>query len=41
VPAVDLHVLGGDLGGPTARIKLMVALGWTSNTETLRGIFEA
>ena len=32
-------VLGGDLGGPKARIKLMVALGTTSDPEELRRIF--
>ena len=37
-------ILGGDLGGPKARIRLMVALGTDldpSDTETLRRIFEA
>ena len=33
-------ILGGDLGGPKARIKLMVALGVTSDTAELRRIFE-
>ena len=33
-------ILGGDLGGPKARIKLMVALGTTSDPESLRRIFE-
>jgi L-asparaginase len=33
-------ILGGDLGGPKARIKLMVALGSTSDRQTLRRIFE-
>jgi L-asparaginase len=34
-------ILGGDLGGPKARIKLMAALGTTSDPETLRRIFGA
>lgn len=34
-------ILGGDLGGPKARIKLMVALGSTPDPETLRRIFAA
>jgi L-asparaginase len=33
-------ILGGDLGGPKARIKLMVALGATSDPAVLRRIFE-
>jgi len=33
-------ILGGDLGGPKARILLMVALGVTSDAETLRSLFE-
>jgi L-asparaginase len=33
-------ILGGDVGGPKARIKLMVALGTTSEPEALRRIFE-
>jgi L-asparaginase len=33
-------ILGGDLGGPKARIKLMVALGMTADPATLRRIFE-
>lgn len=33
-------ILGGDLGGPKARILLMVALGATSDAETLRSLFE-
>ncbi len=32
-------ILGGDLGGPRARIKLMVALGTTSDPDELRRIF--
>jgi L-asparaginase len=32
-------ILGGDLGGPKARIKLMVALGTTADPEELRRIF--
>jgi L-asparaginase len=34
-------ILGGDLGGPKARIKLMVALGAAADEEALRRIFEA
>ena len=33
-------ILGGDLGGPKARVKLMVALGTTDDPGTLRRIFE-
>jgi len=33
-------ILGGDLGGPKARIKLMVALGTTHDPAALRRIFE-
>jgi L-asparaginase len=33
-------ILAGDLGGPKARIKLMVALGSTSDPQGLRAIFE-
>ena len=33
-------ILGGDLPGPKARIKLMVALGVTSEREALRRMFE-
>jgi hypothetical protein len=33
-------ILGGDLPGPKARIKLMVALGVTGEREALRRIFE-
>ena len=32
-------ILGGDLGGPKARIKLMVALGMTSDPARLRALF--
>jgi L-asparaginase len=34
-------ILGGDLPGPKARIKLMVALGVTSEHDELRRLFEA
>jgi L-asparaginase len=34
-------ILGGDLGGPKARIKLMVALGLTSDPGALRRLLEA
>jgi L-asparaginase len=34
-------ILGGDLGGPKARIALMVALGTTTDREALRRVFEA
>jgi L-asparaginase len=34
-------ILGGDLPGPKARIKLMVALGVTRDRDALRRIFEA
>lgn len=34
-------ILGGDLGGPKARIKLMVALGTGDDPEALRRIFES
>jgi len=34
-------ILAGDLGGPKARIKLMVALGSTSDPQGLRAIFES
>ncbi len=33
-------ILGGDLGGPKARIKLMVALGASSDPEVVRAYFE-
>lgn len=33
-------ILGGDLPGPKARIKLMVALGVTSDRDSLRRLFE-
>jgi len=33
-------ILGGDLPGPKARIKLMVALGVTREHEVLRRMFE-
>lgn len=33
-------ILGGDLPGPKARIKLMVALGLTSDAERIRELFE-
>jgi L-asparaginase len=32
-------ILAGDLGGPKARIKLMLALGVTSDAEALRAVF--
>jgi L-asparaginase len=32
-------ILAGDLGGPKARIKLMLALGVTSEPERLRAMF--
>jgi L-asparaginase len=32
-------ILGGELPGPKARIKLMVALGATSDTEEIRRLF--
>jgi L-asparaginase len=34
-------ILGGDLPGPKARIKLMVALGATSDIAKIRGLFES
>jgi L-asparaginase len=34
-------ILGGDLPGPKARIKLMVALGLTPDLVEIRRIFEA
>jgi L-asparaginase len=33
-------ILGGDLPGPKARIKLMVALGVTTEPAELRRLFE-
>jgi L-asparaginase len=33
-------ILGGDLGGPKARIKLMVVLGTTDDPAALRRLFE-
>ena len=33
-------ILGGDLPGPKARIKLMVALGVTTDPAELRSIFD-
>jgi L-asparaginase/Glu-tRNA(Gln) amidotransferase subunit D len=32
-------ILGGDLGGPKARVKLMVALGLTRDPEAIRALF--
>src|SRR5262249_13351102 len=34
-------IMGGDLSGPKARIKLMVALGMTSDPSELRALFDA
>jgi L-asparaginase len=33
-------ILAGDLGGPKARIQLMVALGLTSDPRAIRALFE-